>query len=123
MSGMSNTTGKAIDGNEHLSQSIADILNTPLGSRVMNRSYGSNIFELIDAPGNPASFLKLYAAAIDALLRWESRILPVRVQVTGGELDKGVFELALDGITTEAVNGFESGSLVQLIVPVGGGLV
>lgn len=123
MSGMNNTTGKYLADNEHLSQSIADILNTPLGSRVMNRSYGSNIFELIDAPGNPANFLKVYAATVDALLRWEPRILPVRVQVTGGEPEKGIFELALDCITTTAVNGFESGALVQLIVPVGGGLV
>lgn len=123
MAGMNNTTGKYSTGNEHLSQSIADILNTPLGSRVMNRAYGSNIFELIDAPGNQQSFLKIYAASIDALLRWEPRILPVRIQATGGELEKGILELALDGITTEAVNGFESGALVQLIVPVGGGLV
>jgi phage baseplate assembly protein W len=32
--GMSATTGKPLDGADHLRQSVADILGTPLGSRV-----------------------------------------------------------------------------------------
>lgn len=122
MPGMNKTTGKHITGLEHINQSVADILNTPLGSRVMNRSYGSNLFQLIDAPGNQGSFLKIYAATIDALIRWEPRLLPVRVKVTAGEIEQGKFELALDCVTTDAISGFETGSLLQLIVPVGGGL-
>lgn len=39
-SGMSRHTGAALDGADHLAQSVADILGTPIGSRVMRRDYG-----------------------------------------------------------------------------------
>ncbi len=52
MRGMSNKTGKELEGIEHLKQSIIDILTTPIGSRIMRREYGSRLFELIDRPIN-----------------------------------------------------------------------
>ncbi|HEN3606819.1 TPA: baseplate assembly protein, partial [Yersinia enterocolitica] len=39
--GMSRNTGQTITDADHISQSIADILITPVGSRVMRRAYGS----------------------------------------------------------------------------------
>lgn len=54
MNGMDATTGKPLSGDAHLAQSVADILTTPIGSRVMRRSYGSLIPSLIDAPINAA---------------------------------------------------------------------
>ncbi len=39
MKGMSAETGKALEGLEHLKQSITDILTTPIGSRIMRREY------------------------------------------------------------------------------------
>jgi phage baseplate assembly protein W len=50
MNGMDNLTGKSLADLAHLRQSIADILTTPIGSRVMRRDYGSRIFQRIDAP-------------------------------------------------------------------------
>ena len=47
MRGMSAQTGAPLDGGERLAQSVRDILTTPIGSRVMRRDYGSQIFELI----------------------------------------------------------------------------
>lgn len=41
MTGMSATTGRALTEREHLAQSIADILTTPLNTRIMRRDYGS----------------------------------------------------------------------------------
>lgn len=41
MTGMSRETGKALDEAAHISQSIRDILTTPVGSRLMRRTYGS----------------------------------------------------------------------------------
>jgi hypothetical protein len=41
-------TRKALEGIDHLKQSIIDILTTPIGSRVMRRDYGSRLFELVD---------------------------------------------------------------------------
>ena len=40
-SGMHRTTGAGLSGIEHLRQSIADILTTPLGTRLQRRTYGS----------------------------------------------------------------------------------
>src|SRR5690554_6450807 len=85
MNGMDRTTGKPLDGIEHLRQSIADILTTPIGSRVMRREYGSLLPDLIDHPQNPALTVQLYAATCAALLRWEQRVRlsRVRIQQTG----------------------------------------
>lgn len=40
MFGMSNQTGSYLTDEEHLKQSIIDILTTPIGSRVICREYG-----------------------------------------------------------------------------------
>lgn len=46
MSGTSRLTGRVIDQDAHLTQSITDILTTPKGSRVMRRDYGSRLADL-----------------------------------------------------------------------------
>lgn len=74
MRGTHVATGKPVSGVEHLRQSVADILSTPIGSRVMRRDYGSNIPALIDQPDNPATQVRVYAAAATALMRWEPRL-------------------------------------------------
>ena len=43
MIGMDRHTGLPISGIEHLRQSIADILSTPLGSRRQRMEYGSKL--------------------------------------------------------------------------------
>ena len=50
MIGLAATTGRTITGAAHLAQSIADVLTTPIGSRVMRREYGSLLPDLIDDP-------------------------------------------------------------------------
>ncbi len=85
MIGMSARTGRAIEGNAHLAQSIADILTTPIGSRVMRREYGSQLPDLIDWPTNDTTRLQAYAATAMALLRWEPRIRLSRVQLFLGD--------------------------------------
>lgn len=75
MLGMNRHTGRAIDDEaDHIRQSIGDILTTPVGSRVENRSYGSLLPDLIDHPGNAANHLRLAAASIMAIIRWEPRV-------------------------------------------------
>ena len=81
MRGMHTVTGKQADGLDHLRQSIADILTTPIGTRVMRRDYGSLLFELIDQPHNGVTQLRLYAATAKALLRWEPRIKLTQVNI------------------------------------------
>ena len=81
MRGTSATTGKALSGIAHLSQSIRDILGTPIGTRVMRRDYGSRLFELIDRPLNADTVLDMIAAVAEALGKWEPRIAVDRVQI------------------------------------------
>lgn len=84
MIGLSALSGQALGGNAHLAQSVADILTTPLGSRVMRRDYGSMLFDLIDQPINAATRLLLYGATALALARWEPRIRLRRVAISSG---------------------------------------
>jgi phage baseplate assembly protein W len=77
--GISATTGTPLGGAEHLRQSIADILGTPLGTRLARRDYGSLLPELLDQPVNAATRLRLYAATALALLRHEPRIRVSRI--------------------------------------------
>ncbi|MFZ6772308.1 GPW/gp25 family protein [Undibacterium sp. SXout7W] len=78
---MNISTGERIAGLAHLRQSIADILTTPIGARVMRRDYGSLLFELIDQPHNGATQVRLYAATAEALLKWEPRIKLTQVKL------------------------------------------
>ena len=80
--GMNRTTGKVIDESEHISQSIKDILTTPIGTRVMRRPFGSLLFDLTDSPGTATGALRLVAAAADAIERWENRVVFVSGTVT-----------------------------------------
>lgn len=82
MRGMSRVTGKYLDDLSHLKQSIVDILTTPIGSRVMRRDYGSNLFRLIDNPINKDLFQQVYAAVAEALDNWEPRIKLEKIQIT-----------------------------------------
>jgi phage baseplate assembly protein W len=97
MSGMNKLTGKVLDGIEHLRQSIADILTTPLGSRVMRRDYGSLLPNLIDHPDNGATRVRLYAATAGALMKWEPRLRLSRVRLFSGDRPGRVI-LDLEGI-------------------------
>jgi phage baseplate assembly protein W len=113
MRGTNATTGKPLSGLDHLRQSIRDILTTPVGSRVMRRDYGSRLFQLVDAPVNRRTIVDIYAATIEALLRWEPRITPRRVSIASAETGRVVIDLeatytptgepiTLDGITVTA---------------------
>ena len=80
--GMSRNDGTLLTNDEHLRQSIHDILTTPLGTRLMRREYGSLLPFLIDSPANDATRLRLMAATATALIRWEPRIKVSKVTLT-----------------------------------------
>lgn len=81
MRGIDANSGKTLDGLGHLRQSIRDVLTTPVGSRVLRRDYGSQLFELLDAPTNLSLRMDLIAATVDALTRWEPRLRVDRVDI------------------------------------------
>lgn len=106
MRGVNASTGRSIDGESHLRQSIADILTTPIGSRVMRRDYGSLLPELIDAPFNGSTRMKLYGATATALMRWEPRIRLTRIDLAAGS-EPGAFVLDLEGRRTDVAPSTE----------------
>ena len=114
MIGISNTTGKALSSDAHLAQSIADILTTPLGSRVMRRDYGSLLFELIDRPINGAIRMLMHAATAIALRRWEPRLQLTRV-VLIGEPQTGQLTIRIEG---RRVDLPEANRLQTLTIPI-----
>lgn len=112
MMGLAKTTGKAIDGNTHLAQSIADILSTPLGTRIQRRDYGSLLFDLIDQPLNGATRALVHAATALAISRWEPRLRLRKVNMSG-EPDQGHLVITIEGDRTDlpAVNNYVSLSI------------
>ncbi|MDT4859518.1 lysozyme [compost metagenome] len=103
---MNRDSGRSISLLEHIRQSVADILTTPIGTRVMRREYGSQVPDLIDQPTNGDTVVRLYAAAAIALMRWEPRVRLTRVQFYRGT-DPGSATLELEGTrvdTNEPLN-------------------
>jgi phage baseplate assembly protein W len=98
---MNRDTGGAINDQDSIIQSIADILTTRIGTRVMRREYGSLLPELVDQPFNDATRLRVYAATAMALLRWEPRISLSRVQFSGVSL-QGRVVLELEGTEVDS---------------------
>jgi phage baseplate assembly protein W len=96
MKGMSRTTGAYLDDLEHLKQSIVDVLTTPIGSRVIRREYGSNLFYLVDHPINKDFLQQIYAAVAEAIDRWEPRFDLKKITVD--EIKDGHITLSLSGV-------------------------
>lgn len=93
---MNRTSGSSLGTIEHIRQSIADVLMTRIGTRCMRREYGSQLPDLVDQPFNDATRLRVYAATVMALMRWEPRIRISRVQFTGVSL-QGAVVLQVEG--------------------------
>ncbi|ROO27875.1 GPW/gp25 family protein [Salinisphaera orenii] len=90
---MDKHTGRAIDGIDHIQQSIGDILTTRIGTRVERRAYGSDLPRLIDDPVDQRFRVEAYAAVAGAIRRWEPRVTAERVQLIAVNADGPVFEL------------------------------
>lgn len=57
-----------------IEESIKDILQTPLGSRVMLPEYGSRLYELIDKKIDDEFRANLSWYVIEAVEKWEKRV-------------------------------------------------
>lgn len=103
--GMSRTTGRRSAARDHLFQSIRDILSTPIGTRVLRREYGSDLFELLDKPVSEQLIVDAYAKTAVALDRWEPRFRLTHVRADLSEPGHGVFDLeGIDLTTGESIS-------------------
>lgn len=110
---MNRDTGAALAEADHIRQSIRDILTTPVGSRVMRRDYGSILPDLIDHPANPANRLRLMAATVMAIIRWEPRVIVNQVAVS---LDL-TGRITLDMAATRRA-GQRAGNRLNISIPI-----
>lgn len=86
---------------DHVWQSVSDILQTPIGSRLMRRTYGSLIPDLIDNPQNAVLRMQLMSAIVIALATWETRIVLSEVDVVFSET--AAVSARLSGTLTESM--------------------
>ncbi len=95
--GFDRETGAMLSGFDHVRQSIGVILTTPIGSRVMRREFGSELFDLIDRPMTDQVILAIYSAAVMAIARWEPRYAVTGCTITGAQAD-GTLSLEMTGV-------------------------
>lgn len=96
MAGLDRVTGKPLEGWPHVAQSIRVILSTPIGTRVMRRTFGSWIPYLVDAPSTQDTLTRVFVAAATALDIWEPRFILQRVTVINAV--PGHLEIDIDGL-------------------------
>ena len=92
---MNVNNGSEISEIAHIKQSIANILSTPIGSRIMRRDYGSRLFEKIDRPINGELIAEIYSDIVEALFKWEPRFEVAQVVVQN--IEKGKITIDLEG--------------------------
>jgi phage baseplate assembly protein W len=100
MNGLDKNNGTPISNLAHLQQSVADILTTPIGTRLMRRDYGSTLFDLIDQPANGATLVRVFAATASALMKWEPRIKVKKISIAAHE-KAGKWQLTISGIVDQ----------------------
>lgn len=71
--GISAVTGRPLTDWEHTNQSIGKIIQTAIGSRVMRRTFGSDLPDLVDGKTIRKNILAVYSAAAAAIDAWELR--------------------------------------------------
>ncbi|ROS05710.1 hypothetical protein EDC56_1259 [Sinobacterium caligoides] len=96
MHGMNAKTGKPLAGEDHLWQSVSNIILTPVGTLPMFRDYGSKILSMTDTPISSSTLVDFYAATAEALEQWEDRIDVRRVTMEVEEV--GRIDITIQGI-------------------------
>lgn len=115
---MDRVTGRALSDQDHIAQSIGDILGTPVGTRVMRRDYGALLFELVDLPMNGATRLLALSAAAMAIARWEPRVAVTRLGWAG---DFAAGQAAIS-LTAQVTAAGSANALARMTIPLAAAL-
>ena len=65
--GTNRDTGAALGGIAYLRQRLGDVINTPLGSLVGRREFGSRLYELLDRNINETFHMNVYILLAEAI--------------------------------------------------------
>jgi hypothetical protein len=96
---MDRHTGKKIDGIDHLTMRINDVLTTFINTRIMRRKYGSDIINLQDAPINQQTIVDFYAGIADAFLNPINGLTDVDlIKVRAVSSSKGRLEIEIQAL-------------------------
>ena len=107
---ISRENGKPLTEIEHIKQSLADLISTPIGSRIMRRDYGTQLANLIDQPTSESLYLKCYSTIYIAVLRWEPRIEISKIFISSQEQGKQVLDI--EGVL------IQSGQNLNMSIPI-----
>lgn len=102
MAGIDRRTGRPLDGFDHVRQSVEVIFSTPLGSRVMRRTFGSVLASLLGENMTSETLIRATTAVAIALALWEPRYVIRRVAVrrqvnTPERMRSGALQIVLLG--------------------------
>lgn len=115
--GMDRATGKTITGADVIAAQIADVVTTPLGTRIMREDYGCLLFDLVDLPLNAATMLLQNMAAAQAITQWIDGVDVTRAVISG---DFASGQATLDLTATIAGNAQNQTVLAVLSIPLSG---
>ncbi|MBB4199053.1 hypothetical protein GGD83_002864 [Rhodoblastus sphagnicola] len=87
--GLDSNTGETLTGWDECAQSLNCIAQTAIGSLVLNRTFGSDIPDLLDRPQNSPTIGRYFTALARAFRAWEpgfrlTKITPTRLGSDGG---------------------------------------
>jgi phage baseplate assembly protein W len=77
---------------EKVKMAISQILGTRIGSRVIDRRFGSNLRGIVFEPIDELTVINLRAAIVDAIERFEFRAVVTRVEISIANAAAGVIE-------------------------------
>jgi hypothetical protein len=100
--GIDRRTGAPLSGWAHVEQSIEVILTSPLGSRVMRRSFGFLGLGLLGRNLTPSAAIAFCSALAVAIMRWEPRFRPTwfgvdATRTTAEGMTQGKIGLTIEG--------------------------
>lgn len=97
MAGIDRITGKWLDdGWAHTQQSVGVLMTTAYRSRVMRRGVGADLPRKVDSPVTRATVIDFYAAASEAIAKYEPRFRVSRLSVDASV--PGVVSLSAVGV-------------------------
>lgn len=80
---------------EKIAMSIRQILGTKIGSRVMDRDFGTDLREILFAPIDEISVARVRFAITNAIQTWEGRVEIMSVDVSIARVKEGIIEVEI----------------------------
>jgi hypothetical protein len=84
------------DNVDKVRMAIRQILGTRIGSRAIDRDFGSDLRNMIFVPIDEVSVARLRFALTEAIQRWEKRVEITNIEISVDRAKEGVLEAIID---------------------------